>query len=253
MSQILSLSLATLREFLLSLSFVENENHHFVHPDSRVYIIYKFPCVTTKEEALKLQNEIISLRKQDWKVRVIQQDIWEKKNDLIKWQISRSLLGLQTVFARDLEVHLIDDKIAFSFLEKYHLLGSTKGKYYFALSIPPHREFRFKKLGISGMVAVAVFGRTIIRNKVGFEGKKSIEWIRFATLPSIRIVGGITKVFNYLYNLDAYDDIMTYVDIESNDAKGLESIGFQMEEIMDPMALIHGYNLGNYKLRYARS
>ena len=45
---------------------------------------------------------------------------------------------------------------------------------------------------------------------------------------------------------------MTYVDIECNDSKGLQAIGFSVEEITDPIAIGDEYNLGNYKLRYVR-
>jgi hypothetical protein len=33
----------------------------------------------------------------------------------------------------------------------------------------------------------------------------------------------------------------------------LLSLGFHLEELMDPMAISEGFNLGNYKLRYVKS
>lgn len=248
----LNSSLDTFREFVTSLSFVQIDKVNFVHTNERIWLIFTAECISSKEEGIEWQQRVLELRKESWKVRLIRKEVWDIKQELICTQIKHMVTGLTAVFARDLSVFSIAAKEADTFLDQYHLLGRTKGNHYVALSIPPHREFRFEKNGMKGIVAVAIFGRNIIRKSAGFEGTRSIEWVRFATLPSIRVVGGITKVFDYLYGLDAYDDIMTYVSIESNDAKGLLGIGFQVEEITLPIQLDRGFNVGNYKLRYVR-
>lgn len=248
----MSSSFHTFQDFATSLSFQQIDSIHFVHQVDKIWLIFIDEDIAEIEMARKWQQKVLQLRNESWKVRVLRKEVWDQRNELIQVQIKCMLRGLTPVFARDLSVIRITSKEASEFLNKHHLLGATKGNHFIALSIPAHRAFRFEKKGLNGIVAVAVFGRNMTRKKVGFEGIRSIEWIRFATLPSIRIVGGITKVFDFLFGLDAYDDMMTYVDIESNDAKGLQRLGFQVEEITSPIQLVNGFNLGNYKLRYGR-
>lgn len=248
----LNTSFDSFREFVTSLSFEQIDNVNFVHKKERIWLIFVADHISSKEEGIEWQQRVLELRKESWTVRLIRKQVWDSKKELICLKIKYMMTGLIAVFARDLSVFSIAAKEADKFLDQYHLLGHTKGVHYVALTIPPHRAFRFEKNGINGIVAVAVFGRNIIRKSVGFEGTRSMEWVRFATLPSIRVVGGITKVFDYMYGLEAFDDIMTYVDIESNDAKGLQNIGFQVEEITLPIQLASGFNVGNYKLRYVR-
>ncbi len=244
----------TFKDFILKLQFIEKEVGYFYHANSKVILFFVHSNQQSLQAAFDLQDKVLGLRKESWKVLVVREVVWRNKEQLIRSVILFKMQKLISVFARDLHVKKITETEAIDFLQKNHLLGACKGKMYIALYIPPHRAFRFEKYGFSRKtLAVAVFGKKLTRKKEGFEGQKSIEWARFATLPSIRIVGGISKVFEFVNELSPFDDVMTYVDIESNDAKGLLSLGFHLEDIMDPMAVSEGFNLGNYKLRYVKS
>jgi len=249
----LNSSFVNFSEFLEQNNFEIQANQSFLHIKAKLLVFYVSSENTTKIAAQKLQKEVLELRKKGFSVFVVREQVWENKSDLIRKIIVHKTTKLISVFARDLVVEQISEKVAKDFLETNHLLGFCKGRKYFSISIPAHRAFRFQKYNFSKILAVAVFGKNISRKKVGFEGDKSIEWSRFATLPEIRIVGGLTKVLKYLQEVEHFDDIMTYVAIETNDSKGLRGMGFVLEEITEPFQLGEEFNLGNYKLRYVKS
>lgn len=250
---ILTNSFSRFKEFVLQHQFVKQANQSFLHLNAHLKVFFVESGKNTKNASKNLQKQVLELRKNGFQVFVVREENWLNKELLIREIIRYKLQKLIAVFARDLKVSKISASDAKDFLKKNHLLGLVKSRTYIALYIPEHRKFRFEKFGFSGIVAVAVFGKNMLRKKEGFEGTKSVEWARFVTLPEIRIVGGITKVFDYLNEMDPFDDVMTYVDIENNDSKGLQNIGFTLEEITEPIQLNDGYNLGNYKLRYVRS
>ncbi|MEY2792242.1 MAG: hypothetical protein RJA76_234 [Bacteroidota bacterium] len=216
-------------------------------------IIYLETSPNSLEQSNDLQKEVLNLRYKGFLVWVIRQKVWLNKKKLIQILIQSRLQKQLAVFARDIHIKMVSEDVSYAFLEKYHLLGFTKSRFYLGIYIPTHRIHRYSSNGLPELIGVAIFGKNLIRKKEGFQGKKSLEWVRLATLPWIRIVGGISKIFNYMEDLEAFDDIMTYVDIESNDAKGLKGFGFHLEEISPPMMVEDEFNLGNYKLRYVKS
>lgn len=243
--------------FLKAHRFVEYASHQFYHVEAGLWIYYLPNAMKSVDEAIAFREKVLAKRKEGATVFVIRQSVWEMRLTLIQTLIQAKLQKLIAVFARDLRVEIVSEDIAKEFLSRHHLLGFTKGKWYVALFVPPHRMYRFSRnpeilQANNGLLAIAIFGKTIKRNKPGVEGMRSLEWIRLATLPTIRLVGGISKLFDFMFDQEPFDDMMTYVDIETNDARGLMGFGFQVEEMMDPMELTTGFNLGNYKLRYVR-
>ncbi len=241
------------RAFILDFPFEEIRENYFFHSNQNLIIYFLENYQQIENKAIELQKEVISLRGRETNVLVIREQVWLHKAELVKILIKNKLQKRIGVFARDLHVQLISKELAADFLNQYHPLGFTNSRIYLGVYIPKHRAFRFQKNDLPELIAVATFGKNITRKKVGVEGQKSLEWIRLATLPTIRMVGGISKIFHFLHSVEAFDDIMTYVDIEWNDAKGLLNMGFVLEEITLPINLGKEFNLGNYKLRYVKS
>lgn len=240
-------------EFLQKLDFKKESDQRFLCLQVSLIVFYLPTSQNSNVHAKALQKEVIELRKKGFQVFVVREKVWINKEELIKKMIQSKLQKRIAVFARDLSVHQINEQIANNFLKKNHLLGASRGRWYLALSIPPHRSFRFQHYSAGDVLGIAVFGKNIKRKKEGFEGMQSIEWVRFSTIPEIRIVGGLGKVFEKLFQMEKYDDIMTYVDIETNDSLGLQAFGFEVEEMTAPILIEEEFNLGNYKLRYVRS
>lgn len=197
----------------------------------------------------------------------IWEDIWEARYPQVMQFLTGLTKPLKSVFARDTRIVPISAEAARNFLDANHLMGFSKGALYVGCVVPPHRQFR----GIGSeffwegnpLVAVAVFGKPIVMKEAGMEGKLSGELIKLATLPSIRLVGGITKFLDAYRAIQPVQNVMTYIDLDWNSGKGFLSLGFKVVEQTPPLLfkLVDGkrvsasvdaevWTKGNLKLRY---
>lgn len=216
------------------------------------------------------QESIVKNRNQFNQFLCIWEDNWYHRRDFIKAYIVQLLHGNKSIFARDLKVDCIPESLSSAFLERTHILGASKGKTYLGIFVPPHRHFR----GIEStfdwegnpLVAVAVFGKTLVMKNQQYIGQHSTELIRFASLPETRVVGGITKAISFYKKTFLVDNVMTYVDLEWNKGRGFLGIGFKLESLTNPLlfkidsslnrVLVQNWadadvcNAGNSKLRY---
>ena len=89
------------------------------------------------------------------------------------------------------------------------------------------------------LVAVASFseGRTMR------DGTRSFEWIRFASLRGLRVIGGMGKLLDAFVQEHKPDDVMTYVDAAESDGSAYKELGFEQE------AIIQRNGWSNIKLR----
>lgn len=216
------------------------------------------------------QDSIIHNRNKFEHFLCIWEDNWYHRRDFIKTYICQLINGNASVFARDLKVDFITENVSSAFLKKSHILGSSKGKFYLGIFVPPHRHFRGIKSPFewegNPLIAVAVFGKTLVMKDQAYLGQKSTELVRFASLPGTRIVGGITKALAFYQKSFQVENVMTYVDQEWNNGKGFLGIGFEIESLTSPLLfkidtslnriLVHNWeeanvcNAGNLKLRY---
>ena len=185
----------------------------------------------------------------------IWEDQWMSRQVAIEKHIIARVKPLRSVFARDTRIVPIDVETARDFLDQEHVKGFLKGASYFACIVPPHRAFRGIESAYSfegsPLLAVAVFGKSLLMKEPGLEGCLSGELIEIATTSSIRLVGGLTK-FLQAYkevNPDTHN-IMTYVDKEWNSGKGFLSVGFTKIGETEPLQLENRLTKGNLKLRY---
>lgn len=144
-----------------------------------------------------------------------------------------SLGKLPSVFARKCTVRRIDRKTAAVFLDANHRMGDTTAR------------FRYGLFGIrpgcteEELLAVATFsnGRTMR------DGTRSFEWIRFASLEGIRVVGGMGKLLEAFAGEMHPDDVMTYVDTAVSQGDSYRELGFTDE------GCVSGNGYTNLKLR----
>ena len=131
------------------------------------------------------------------------------------------------VFARNCEVRAVTPEAAASFLQRNHVYGSARARYRLGL-------FRIRSTGNAeagmdqtpGMVAVATFSDGRRRE----DGTVSYEWVRYASVQGVRVVGGMGRL------LDAFVatvgdgtpmDVMTYADLEWYDGRSYLRLGFK--------------------------
>lgn len=169
------------------------------------------------------------------------EDLWTKKEDIVKSRIS-SLLGIsQTIPARLTKVTRIDKVTSINFLKNNHLQGSVSSKYQFGLYLPKQyfrilpADFHLDITSDNLLVAVATFSRPRIFPRAD-KPFRSYELIRFSNLLDMTVVGGINKLLSAFCKEVNPDDIMTYVDLEWSDGKGYNKLGF--EEISEKPPII---------------
>jgi hypothetical protein len=185
----------------------------------------------------------------------IWEDQWLSRRASIEKHLIARVKPLRSVFARDTRIVVIDAETAREFLDKEHIKGFLKGSSYLGCIVPPHRVFR----GIESsyvyeghpLLAVAVFGKSLVMKEPGLEGCLSGELTEIATLSSIRLVGGLTKFLQAYKELHPEThNVMTYVDKEWNTGKGFLSVGFTKIGETAPIQFGNRMNKGNLKLRY---
>lgn len=155
------------------------------------------------------------------------EDRWRNSGPAVRAMMRvRMGQGLR-VFARNCEVRAVTPEAAASFLQRNHVYGSARARYRLGL-------FRIRSTGNAeagmdqtpGMVAVATFSDGRRRE----DGTVSYEWVRYASVQGVRVVGGMGRL------LDAFVatvgdgtpmDVMTYADLEWYDGRSYRRLGFK--------------------------
>ena len=142
--------------------------------------------------------------------------------------------NLPGIFARNCSVRRIDKLLAAEFLAANHRLGVTGGRYRYGLFVERSTggtEAAFPK---GTLVAVAEFSNARRWDKGG-RRIASYEWIRYASLNSVRVVGGMSKLMQAFIDEVAPDDIMSYADLEWSKGDVYRKLGFEPEGIKEPV------------------
>jgi hypothetical protein len=83
-------------------------------------------------------------------------------------------------------------------------------------------------------VAVATFSNARKWQK-GKKVIRSYEWTRYASLPGVRINGGMGKALKAFIKDIQPDDIMSYADLEWSEGAVYEQLGFELEGHKTPV------------------
>ena len=155
------------------------------------------------------------------------EDRWRNSGPAVRAMMRvRMGQGLR-VFARNCEARAVTPEAAASFLQRNHVYGSARARYRLGL-------FRIRSTGNAeagmdqtpGMVAVATFSDGRRRE----DGTVSYEWVRYASVQGVRVVGGMGRL------LDAFVatvgdgtpmDVMTYADLEWYDGRSYLRLDFK--------------------------
>lgn len=156
----------------------------------------------------------------------IYEDRWYRENESIKSRIAAHLQIFEREMARKCTVERITKPQADDFLDRYHSYGSSQCKYCYGTFSPEGR-----------LIAVSTFSGARRWQKP--EGTiSSYEWIRYASLPEMRIAGGMGKSLNAFITDTEPDDIMSYADLEWSDGKAYEALGFRPESTTPSQSFI---------------
>lgn len=172
---------------------------------------------------------------------IITQDRWERQRKMMKARLLAHLGIFTPAYARNCEVRRIGKEEAADFLARSHSYGDAACRYRYGMFLKRHTGHLASitdgtgSLLIPGtLVAVAEFSNARKWTKGGKE-IKSYEWTRYASLPGIRVCGGMGKMLRTFMQDVKPDDIMSYADIEWSDGNVYESLGFTKESTKDPV------------------
>ena len=171
---------------------------------------------------------------------IITEDRWVTQREMMQRRILSHLEIFFPVYARNCEVRKIDKKEAADFLMNNHSYADASCRYRYGLFLKRHTghiadsgESHEYKSGT--LVAVATFSNARKWIK-GDKVIRSYEWTRYASLPQVRVNGGMGKLLKAFIADVQPDDIMSYADLEWSEGIVYEKLGFISEGRKSPVA-----------------
>ena len=201
---------------------------------------------------------------------IITEDRWMRQGEMMKARLLAHLELFSQAYARNCEVRRIDKAEAQAFLKENHSYGYAACRYRYGLFLKRHtghiaedlrsldsarddrqedrddslevrddrQEDRKKSNGhIGNLIAVATFSNARRWVKEGQE-ISSYEWTRYASLPDMRVSGGMGKLLKAFINDVHPDDIMSYADLEWSEGSVYKALGFRAELGKEPVDFV---------------
>ena len=167
---------------------------------------------------------------------VVTEDRWHFQPATMQSRLLAHLRIFTQIYARNCEVRKIDKSTAAEFLNENHSYGDAKCRYRYGLYLKRHTGHNAGSMEITSgtLVAVATFSNA----RKWIKGDKTIrsyEWTRYASLPGIRLSGGMGRLLKVFIEDVKPDDIMTYADLEWSEGKVYETLGFVLEGVKEPV------------------
>ena len=213
---------------------------------------------STLEEAVKesrmAYEAVLSIRALEGYPIIIPEDRWKRQRPMMEARLLAHMEVFSQAYARNCEVRRIDKETAQRFLNDNHSYGYAACKYRYGLFLKRHtghiaREIEEERfLGcaqndnrsargdiVGTLIAVATFSNARKWIKDGKE-IRSYEWTRYASVPELRVSGGMGKLLKAFIKEVQPDDIMSYADLEWSEGKVYEALGFSEEQPKDPVS-----------------
>lgn len=212
----------------------------------------------TFEEAVKesrmAYEAVLSIRALEGYPIIIPEDRWKRQRPMMEARLLAHMEVFSQAYARNCEVRRIDKETAQRFLNDNHSYGYAACKYRYGLFLKRHtghiareiEEERFLDCArndnrsdrgdiVGTLIAVATFSNARKWIKDGKE-IRSYEWTRYASVPELRVSGGMGKLLKAFIKEVQPDDIMSYADLEWSEGKVYEALGFSEEQPKDPVS-----------------
>ena len=175
---------------------------------------------------------------------IISEDRWHTQGQMMRARLLAQLEVFNPIYARNCEIRRIDKAIAKDFLEENHSYGYAACRYCYGLFFKRHTGHiaqRFSRQDsvlpqndVNKLVAVATFSNARKWVK-GDKTIRSYEWTRYASLPDVRISGGMGKMLKTFIKEVQPDDIMSYADLEWSAGDVYAQLGFKLEGVKEPV------------------
>ena len=170
---------------------------------------------------------------------VITEDRWKTQKEMMQKRLLSHLEIFFPIYARNCEIRRIDKTEAAEFLKKAHSYADAACRYRYGLFLKRHTGH----IAVQGesleylpgtLVAVATFSNA----RKWIKGEKTIrsyEWTRYASLPQVRVSGGMGRLLKAFIEDVQPDDIMSYADLEWSEGDVYERLGFRCEGEKSPV------------------
>jgi len=163
---------------------------------------------------------------------IITEDRWKRQRKMMEARLLAHLEVFSQAYARNCEVRRIDKTEAKAFLAGNHSYGHAACRYCYGLFLKRHTGHIAEETSdfgdIGKMIAVATFSNARKWVKDGKE-IRSYEWTRYASLPEMRVSGGMGKLLKAFIKEVQPDDIMSYADLEWSEGDVYRALGFEAE------------------------
>lgn len=202
--------------------------------DERIILPLEIRAQSSEEaimQATEAEDAIRMINSQDGEYPlIITQDRWNTQGDMMQKRLLAHLELFTPIYARNCEIRRIDKIVAKDFLNSNHSYGHASCRYCYGLFLKRHTGFMAGSVSISPgtLVAVATFSNA---RKWSKESKTilSYEWTRYASLPEVRLNGGMGKMLKHFIEEVGPDDIMSYADLEWSKGDVYMRLGFRKE------------------------
>ena len=182
---------------------------------------------------------------------IIPEDRWNRQRPMMEARLLAHMEVFSQAYARNCEVRRIDKESAQRFLAENHSYGDAACKYRYGLFLKRHTGHIAREMGFLDcarndngggslckgdmLIAVATFSNARKWIKDGKE-IRSYEWTRYASLPGMRVSGGMGKLLKAFIKDVGPDDIMSYADMEWSEGDVYKRLGFKEELSKDPVS-----------------
>lgn len=168
-------------------------------------------------------------------VTFVVEDRWRTQRQAVCDRLLAHHRLFRQVYARNCVVRRIDKATAEAFLAVAHSYGDASCKYRYGLfTLRSTGEKGAGDIAAGTLVAVSEFSSA--RNwKKGSRVVRSCEWVRYASLPGIRVAGGMGKMLKHFIEEVKPDDVMSYADLEWSNGEAYRQLGFELESKKAPV------------------
>ena len=200
-------------------------------------------CAQSPEEAAEQSEKIKDviaqhLLKTGKYPLIIPEDRWHRPPEMMKARLLAHLEIFTPIYARNCDIRRIDKPTAAEFLNRTHSYGNAACKYRYGMFLKRSTGHIAKEgrcdIPAETLIAVGTFSNARKWIKNGRE-IRSYEWTRFASLPGLRISGGMGRILKAFIEEVQPDDIMSYADLEWSEGTVYEQLGFTLEGQKDPV------------------
>lgn len=217
---------------------------------------------TCPEEAVRQSDNLKSAMESITKAYgqrpvMITADRWKSQRKMMEKRLPAHLEVFFPVFARNCEIRRIEKAEAAAFLNANHSYGDAACRYRYGMFLKRHTgrraaDIHMDYLTPGTLVAVAEFSNARKWQK-GDKVIRSYEWTRYASLPDIRINGGMGKMLRHFIKEAEPDDIMSYADLEWSEGEVYEHLGFVLEGHKEAVTFVVDMEAGVRRALGARS